>query len=698
MKITNKFILSFFTVALVVLVIGVFFAQKSREILQDTIGKDSVLLARNTLDKIDRAIFNRIEEMQAYGKDEILQGAIAKSNEEFGKLDNIQNYIDERDKEWTSLPEETLSSFMQRIMSTELSKELTEKKEFYEKKYGHTVFAEIFVTNQYGANISQTGRTSDYRQDDEEWWQIARKDGFYLADVGYDESADVYSIDICLRIDDDNENFLGVMKIVLNIEEVIRVVKELSPGKDKEYGKHGIYGSEGHKSMKFLLLTDNRKIIFSAEQSEFLQDVPDTLFSRLEKTHNPDYFIMDYGPDRGEKMFSHAHSEGYRDFKGLGWTLVVEHGAEIFSLVDKLWDLLMIMLSAVTASALLLVLFLSRSIAAPIVRLKEKMAEVGRGRLDTTIDIKSNDEIGDLAKSFNDMLEHLNKSTASIEDLNKEIAERVKLTEKLSKAYAELKATQSRMLHREKLASVGQLAAGVAHEINNPVGFIASNLGTLAKYVDRMIEFINAQKKAIRDESAEELQELGKKLKIDYLTEDAKDLVKESLDGTDRVNKIVQGLKSFSRVDEVEFKPADINECLESTLNMVWNELKYLATVTKEYGDLPLIKCYPRQLNQVFMNLLINAAHAIEKQGEISIKTWHQDDSIFVSISDTGQGIPADNLNKLFDPFFTTKDVGKGTGLGLSIAHGIIQKHNGEINVQSEVGKGSTFTIMLPAV
>jgi two-component system NtrC family sensor kinase len=164
------------------------------------------------------------------------------------------------------------------------------------------------------------------------------------------------------------------------------------------------------------------------------------------------------------------------------------------------------------------------------------------------------------------------------------------------------------------------------------------------------------------------------------------------------VQKIVQGLKHFARVDEAGYKYADLNECIESTVNIVWNELKYKATLKKDYGKLPLTKCFPQQMNQVFMNLLINAVHAIEKQGEITIKTWEEDGSILAAISDTGRGIPKEDLNKIFEPFFTTKEVGKGTGLGLGITYEIVQKHNGEIAVKSEVGKGTTFTVRIPIV
>ncbi len=276
------------------------------------------------------------------------------------------------------------------------------------------------------------------------------------------------------------------------------------------------------------------------------------------------------------------------------------------------------------------------------------------------------------------------------------------VTQQLEKAYKELKASQAQLLQQEKMASIGQLAAGVAHEINNPVGFVTSNLGTLNKYSLRLAEYIEAMSNAFNDnpsseKTAQTLNSLRKKLKIDYVIEDSLELIKESLDGVERVKKIVQNLKSFSRIDQSDCIMADINQCLEDTLNIVWNELKYKTTVHKEYGELPLTKCYPQQLNQVFMNLLVNASHAIDKKGEIGIKTWSDDNNIYAVITDTGCGIPEENLNRIFEPFFTTKEVGKGTGLGLSITYDIVtQKHNGEITVESQVGKGSTFTVKIP--
>ena len=275
-------------------------------------------------------------------------------------------------------------------------------------------------------------------------------------------------------------------------------------------------------------------------------------------------------------------------------------------------------------------------------------------------------------------------------------------TRELEAAYRELQSAQSRVLQQEKMASIGQLAAGVAHEINNPTGFIISNLGTLDKYIVSMNEYLAAQAALIGplDGTARgaALEELGKRTKIDYVMADAPQLLRESLDGANRIKYIVQNLKGFSRMNNRELEPADINAGLESTIAVAWNELKYKAVVKKEYGDIPPVKCNLGQLNQVFMNLLVNAAQAIETRGEIIVKTGRQNGALVVSVSDTGCGIPEENLARIFDPFFTTKEVGKGTGLGLSIAYDIVKKHNGDISVQSEAGIGTTFTVRIPVI
>lgn len=260
-----------------------------------------------------------------------------------------------------------------------------------------------------------------------------------------------------------------------------------------------------------------------------------------------------------------------------------------------------------------------------------------------------------------------------------------------------LEDTHNQLLQSEKMASIGSLAAGVAHEINNPIGFVASNLNSLRDYIEDLVKVVNAFSTAKGDpQLLAEAEEVAKEVDLTFLREDVVILLDECREGVGRVRRIVQDLRDFSHVDHGEWVISDLHQGLDSTLNIVNNEIKYTATVEKDYGLLPEIACIGSQLNQVFMNLLINAAHSIEKNGVITIRTRCDGDWISIAITDTGVGIDPDSLKRIFDPFFTTKPVGKGTGLGLSLSYGIVKRHGGRIEVQSKPKQGSTFTVWLP--
>ena len=264
-----------------------------------------------------------------------------------------------------------------------------------------------------------------------------------------------------------------------------------------------------------------------------------------------------------------------------------------------------------------------------------------------------------------------------------------------------LAGTQEQLLQSEKLASIGQLAAGVAHEINNPIGYVHSNLGSLQEYLNSLFAIIDAYEQAVRSPDPRahlgEIDALRERHDIDFISRDLPQLLAESRQGIERVTRIVRDLKDFSYYGRGDaWKRADLHAGLDSTLNIIWNELKYKAEVVKEFAGLPLVECLPSEINQVFMNMLLNAGHAIGEQGTITLTTGTGDGEVWVEIADTGNGIPPELLQKIFDPFFTTKPVGKGTGLGLSISYGIINKHHGRIEVDSVVGQGSKFRIILP--
>ena len=300
-----------------------------------------------------------------------------------------------------------------------------------------------------------------------------------------------------------------------------------------------------------------------------------------------------------------------------------------------------------------------------------------------------------LAQANAQLEEDIRKRQDTEAELLRRNAELTELNDRLSKA-------QEQLMQSEKLASIGQLAAGVAHEINNPIGYIFSNFGSLDQYLDNLFAMLAAYEKAEGaigvDAVREELIRLKERIELDFLKQDIPLLMSESKEGIVRVRKIVQDLKDFSRIDaKQEWQWANLHQGIDSTLNIVNNEVKYKAEVIKEYGDIPDVECLPSQINQVVMNMVVNAAHAMgDGRGKITIRTGSAADKVWIEIADTGRGIPPENRNRIFEPFFTTKPVGKGTGLGLSLAYGIVRKHGGSIEVESEVGKGTMFRVTLP--
>jgi two-component system NtrC family sensor kinase len=310
-------------------------------------------------------------------------------------------------------------------------------------------------------------------------------------------------------------------------------------------------------------------------------------------------------------------------------------------------------------------------------------------------DVRKHDSPDDGGAYFTVMLHDISAEKTREEELQNRNVE-------LQLAYSQLRGAQDQLLQSEKMASIGQLAAGVAHEINNPIGYVHSNIGTLKDYTRNLFSLISAYENTLgamplSPEQRRALDEQRERFEIDYLSQDLPSLLEESAEGIERVRKIVQDLKDFSHAGQgEEWQFADIHRGLDSTLNIVWNEIKYKAEVIKDYGALPPIECIPSQLNQVFLNILVNAGHAIGERGTIRISTGASAETGWIEIADTGEGIAEENLQRIFDPFFTTKQVGQGTGLGLSLSYSIVKKHGGRIDVSSKLGHGTAFRILLP--
>ncbi|MDD4294120.1 MAG: ATP-binding protein [Candidatus Omnitrophica bacterium] len=388
----------------------------------------------------------------------------------------------------------------------------------------------------------------------------------------------------------------------------------------------------------------------------------------------------------------------------------------------------------IMAIGIFVALFVAKTIVKPILVLNKAALQIAKGDLSKDVDVSAKDEIGDLGRAFNSMLNHLRNSTTSIENLYKEIDKHKETQEELEKkniemrvtnkyladneraiknmfadikeANDELKRAQNQLIQSEKLASIGQLSAGVAHEINNPLGFVNSNLSTLDKYVrslERILIELDSLQTSVKNGDVAEAQRIEEQiahiedeLDIQYIMKDIHNLLKESQDGLDRIKKIVMDLKTFSRRDEKVKTMEDINKVIDGVINIVWNEIKYKAELEKEYGDIPKIECNPQQLGQVFINLLTNAVQAMDNRGKITVRTHIKDRNVYVDVIDTGRGMSPEIAKNIFEPFFTTKKSGVGTGLGLSLSYDIIKAHKGHITVDSTVGKGTKFTVIIP--
>lgn len=406
-------------------------------------------------------------------------------------------------------------------------------------------------------------------------------------------------------------------------------------------------------------------------------------------------FQEHFGQIKGKQIY-------IRKFDADKYTLVVS-----FFIDDALLNLVEILIRGNLTLALTFIIFgflsasiLARQVTKPIEKLIIGIWEFSKGNLKYRTTIETDDEIGILAKAFNYMAEKLDDLYSSME---KKVKERTKelsnKNEELNKAYDDLKQAQSLLVHNEKMRSLGELVAGVAHELNNPINFIYGNMTHLKEYSKDLIEIISMYEEIqqeMQHPKYKEIEDFKQDIDYEFLKDDIQELIKSCTDGAERSKQIVLDLKDFSRLDQSVVKEIDLNESIDSTLNILKNKYKNRINIVKEYGDIPKFECYAGQMNQVFMNMLDNAAQAIKETGNVYIRTKVENNNMVVEIEDTGQGIPEDVLPRIFDPFFTTKPVGSGSGLGLSITYRIVKSHNGEIEVESELGKGTKFIVKIP--
>jgi len=395
--------------------------------------------------------------------------------------------------------------------------------------------------------------------------------------------------------------------------------------------------------------------------------------------------------------------------------------AEIDKALDEItrWSLLI-----AAAEMVLVALFsylLGAYLTGQLQRLRQAARNISLDNLNINLDVRGRDEIAEVARAFNKMVAGLRSSRSKrdqyeqqLKELNRSLEQRVEQrtaqlqqrNQALTEANEKIRQTQGQLIQSEKMASVGQLAAGVAHEINNPVGYVMSNLHSLKSYLEGYQKLLSEYRRLAQcidadpQEAArikQQIEALEQQLDIEFVEEDCPVLLDESIEGAERVKTIVMGLRDFSREDSGQFQPADLNRCIESTLKIANSQIRHSSSIEADLQPLPPVECNASQLGQVLLNLLVNAAQAIDRpDGLIRVSSRVVAGEIRISVEDNGKGISAEHLNKLFDPFFTTKPVGEGTGLGLSISFGIMQDHGGQIEVTSSPGEGSCFCLILP--
>lgn len=422
----------------------------------------------------------------------------------------------------------------------------------------------------------------------------------------------------------------------------------------------------------------------------YIKDLKDNKFVKFEGKPLPDStFNETSGLDGNIQRFARETKTGnHKMFYGFpAVSKINEYSTSFFK------DLTRALLSIIIIG-ILISFYISKILSKPLNELRLAAKKFTKGDFSARIESTNFEEINDLIETYNIMAKQL-------DDLYKSLETKVQQrTIALKEANSKLKETQAMMVHSEKMRSLGELVAGIAHEINNPINFIYGNIMILQNYSDdllRLIDLYGENDVNLPEDMKSKIKQLREEIDIDFLRGDIKDLIGSCVEGTQRTKNIILDLKNFSRMEAMVLTQFDIPKEIDTTLNILNNKLKNRITIVKNYNeDVPKIEAYGGQLNQVFMNIIDNAQDAMGETGTLTINLKKADSNVIIEFIDTGSGIAPENIQKVFEPFFTTKVVGKGTGLGMSISYRVIKDHNGDIKVSSEVGKGTKFTITLP--
>ncbi|MCH9022658.1 MAG: sensor histidine kinase [Planctomycetes bacterium] len=674
-------------------VVGYFAVYTGKITLQKSIGESSISLAKEILTEIDRDIHSRIVSFQAYSKNHLLQTTVSESNQKFEAMDNRQKYIDTKDQEWTSAPKKMITPFMAESINNKLSEELRDKLNFFDQKYGYPVFGEVFLTNRFGANVAQTGKTSDYKQNDESWWQLAKQNGISVENVEYDDSAEVNSIAIGIRIDDQNQNFIGVMKIVYSMRGIEETV-------------HKAISSMKYITAQARLIDHNGRILLdSAGEYPLFQDISNQdFFTKIVGNEGFSIKKHDHDHETGEydtELFSYARSTGFSDYPGLGWIFMLEYDSdEILAPVVKLKKNILILTLIAAALTTLLGYFLTQSITRPLKNLKNITIEIGQGNLDAAIDIHSNDEIGQLAESFRKMTNNLKHSTASIEELKE--------------ARKELEKAHKKMLDTSFMAGKAEVASNVLHNVKNVLNSLNISACLITESITnsqlinlkKTMDLINAHSENLgefltTDEKGKHIPLYLNKLS-DALTHEQNDLLEDMhqlAKNVDHLKEIINTQQSYAKVMALETHDS-LEELVADALKINQEALEHHGVkVKKDFAELSEVTLDKQKTLQILVNLISNATNAMKTCNTddrwITIRCDTQQDILRIEVADNGIGILQENMTKIFSHGFTTKK--DGHGFGLHSAALAAEEMKGSLNAHSDgPGKGATFTLEIP--
>ena len=522
-----------------------------------------------------------------------------------------------------------------------------------------------------------------------------------------------HSLGFAAPILDERNVVVGGILALMNwgfIQEMLDKVEDDLRERSLSSGYAFLFGRDGNTIIGHKYRRNRQDAALSAGEFGVARDNYGT---RLEEDHQ----LVDLRRAVEERAphFRYQYPRGTEKISGLSalnheyftWVCGVGiNNEDIFAPVLELKNNLIWAASGIMLLVVVLTYSVSRRITIPLNRLTLGARVIAAGDFSQRVEVGGRDEIGQLARSFNEMAGSLEQRSRDLLDLNRRLEEKVRertreleeANREMAKAYDELKETQFQLIQSEKLASLGQLVAGIAHEIKNPLNFIYGNTGFLQSYVDRLQELVELYESRGRlaTEDRTEIEAFKERMNYAFMKEDLATLIANFDEGAKRIHSIIGDLRTFSRIESDDFRPINLHEPIDLALSLLQNEYRGRIEIVREYGSLPKVECHPGRLNQVFMNLLLNACQAIRGNGTITVTTRAENGRVLVAVRDTGEGIDEKDLDRIFEPFFTTKAVGTGTGLGLSISYAIIQQHNGAIRVRSRKGEGTEFVIHLP--